>query len=174
MGKHSLDTENHERHSRHIIGWKEVVDLPEWNIHSLVTKADTGARGSALDVANIQELPDDRVRFEVILNRKDRENRQVVETQLSGHTRVRSSTGHLQERYKVKTQVKIGRVVKEVEFSLVNRKGMICRLLLGRKALEEDFLVDSSRKYICGPRKKARKKPHRKKKKTHVSIKRKH
>ena len=39
-----------------VIGWKESIDLPEWGIRHITAKADTGARRSAIDVANIKEL----------------------------------------------------------------------------------------------------------------------
>ena len=42
------------------IGWKEMVNLPQWGIENIIAKADTGARRSAIDVKNIEELPGDK------------------------------------------------------------------------------------------------------------------
>lgn len=136
-----------------IIGWKESVDFPDWKICGLIAKSDTGAKGSAIDVKNIKELADDMVQFDVVMHRKNRDLTQTIVAPLSGHTRVKSSNGHVQERYKVKTQLKVGRKTKEIELSLVSRKGMICRVLLGRTALGSDFLVNSDKKYLLGKRK---------------------
>lgn len=135
-----------------IIGWKESVDLPAWGIVNLLAKADTGARSSALDVKAIQELEDGRIQFDIVLDRKDRSKTKTVVADLSHIKRVRSSNGQVHQRYFVTTQVRIGHKLKQVEFSLVCRKSMICRVLLGRKTLEHDFLVDSSKKYKAGPR----------------------
>jgi hypothetical protein len=137
-----------------IIGWKETIDLPEWGVRHMLAKADTGARSSALDVKNIRETGDGQVAFEIILDRKDRSKSKSIIASIAHQKHVRSSNGQKHERYFVKTNIRLGTKTKEVEFSLVSRKAMICRVLLGRKALENDFLVDSSRKYESRPRRK--------------------
>ncbi|MFW6217936.1 MAG: ATP-dependent zinc protease, partial [Verrucomicrobiota bacterium] len=139
-----------------VIGWKETIDLPDWGIQSLIAKSDTGARRSALDVRNIVELPGGRVRFDIVLDRKNRSLTKTVVAPIAHQTHVRSSNGQQHERYFVTTRVRIGHRIKEVEFSLTCRKSMVCRILLGRKALEGDFLVDSSQKHVIRPRRKVR------------------
>ncbi|TVP75893.1 MAG: hypothetical protein EA353_13115 [Puniceicoccaceae bacterium] len=139
-----------------VIGWKETVDLPEWGIESILAKSDTGAGRSALDVKNIVELPGQRVQFEIVLDRKDRSRTRTVVAAIDHQRHVRSSNGQEHERYFVRTQVVIHGRAKEVEFSLVCRASMVCRLLLGRKALAGDFLVDSSLKHVSRPRQQAR------------------
>ncbi|MGJ3241888.1 MAG: ATP-dependent zinc protease family protein [Opitutales bacterium] len=136
-----------------IIGWKEVISLPDWGIDGLIAKSDTGARGSAIDVRNLTVLSGDRVRFHVVLNRRDRENTREVVAPIASRVRIRSSNGQMQERYRVRTLLRIGHVEKEIELSLVSRRNMICRVLLGRRELSGDFLVDPEAKYRFGPRK---------------------
>ncbi len=133
---------------RHRIGWREVIALPDWGIKRLRAKADTGARSSAIDVTNIRELPGDRVRFHVRLSRKHPERTRPVEAKVVRRTRVKSSNGHAHERIVVETTVAIGPVIKEVEFTLVWRRTMLCRALLGRRTLEGDFVVDPDNKYL--------------------------
>jgi hypothetical protein len=139
-----------------VIGWKETVDLPDWGIGSILAKSDTGARRSALDVHNIIELPGNRVQFDIVLDRKDRSHTKSIIAPIDHQTHVRSSNGDQHERYFVRTNVTIHGCTKEVEFSLVSRESMMCRILLGRKALEGDFLVDSSQKHVTRPRRKVR------------------
>ncbi len=134
------------------IGWKEVIDLPDWGIRGLLAKADTGARGSALDVGSVCRDGPGRVRFDVVLQRKDRSDVHPVLADIVETRRVRSSNGQVEERFVVRTRVRIGRIDREVDFSLVGRHRMICRALLGRRALEGCFLVDSGAKYLHGPR----------------------
>lgn len=136
-----------------IVGWRETVDLPLWGIRGLLAKCDTGARGCAIDVEDIVALGDGRVRFAVVHSRKKLDARTYVEADLSGTTRVRSSNGMVQTRFRVKTTIAIGGIEKEVELSLVPRPKMLCRVLLGRKALEGDFLVDPGKRHLMAANK---------------------
>jgi len=132
-----------------IIGWREYVALPEWGIARVEAKVDTGARTSALHVDRVAQLANGRVRFEVVLSRKNPDRRVPVEADLVRVTRVRSSTGHRQHRFVVATTVRIGTSRRRVELSLVRREKMLCRMLLGRTALS-GFLVDVDRKHEHG------------------------
>ena len=134
-----------------IIGWREWVDFPDWGLH-IRAKADTGAKSSAIDCAEIEELPDNRVRFTVRLDRKDK-NLITLEEKIVARKEVRSSTGHPTNRIFVETTLKLGRMEKTILVSLVCRKNMIHRLLLGREALGHDFLVDSSVDHWATPKK---------------------
>ena len=138
------------------IGWKEMVDLPVWGIENIIAKADTGARRSAIDVKDIEELPGGKVRFSVVLHGKDRDLSKEIVAPIAHQTRVRSSNGQQDERYFVTTQVRLGDRTKAIELSLVCRRNMTCRMLIGRKALEGDFLVDSSRSFLTRPKQKLR------------------
>lgn len=149
------------------IGYQEFVNLPAWGVSRLLAKADTGARSSALDAKNITELPGDgsgdnsggdRVRFDIVLSRKDRENTVTVEAPIVRHTRVKSSHGHTTERYVVAVELHVGDEIKPIEVTLVSRKTMICRMLLGRTALAPTFLVDSSRRFVLSDPPKRKKK----------------
>lgn len=131
-----------------LIGWVEHVDFPEWEIKGLRAKIDTGARTSALHVEKLEKLPNNQLRFEVVLSRENPKKRVRVCAPLLKTARVRSSTGHFTLRYFVKTRVRIGPVSKEIEFSLVSRETMLFRMLLGRRALEKDFLIDVSKREL--------------------------
>lgn len=131
-----------------IIGWREVVALPDWGIGRIRAKVDTGARSSAIDVAEVHELPDEHVRFEIRLSRTNPDRRVVVTAPIVRHTTVRSSLGRPHDRIIVATIIRIGPVETHVELGLVCRKNMLCRMLLGRRALEASFLVDPARKYV--------------------------
>ncbi len=120
-------------------------------------KADTGAKTGAIDVASFEELPGERVRFTLRTRRPKGETQvddasegRTIEAPLARRGRVRSAFGRTHDRLFVETTLTLGGVTKTIELGLVCRKNMISRVLLGRKALEGDFLVDSGRRYLLG------------------------
>jgi len=132
---------------RRVVGWREYVAFPDWGVTGIVAKIDTGARTSAIHVEQITHLPGDRVRFYLVTSRTKPFRHVPVTADIVRESRVRSSTGHTQERLVVATRIRIGTITKRVELSLVRRDKMLCRMLLGRTALD-GFLVDVSRKHI--------------------------
>lgn len=130
-----------------VVGWREPVDLPEWGITALKTKIDTGARTSAIHVANMEQLPGNRIRFDVIIaiNRATHRTRGVrIEAPIVRTSRVRPSHGEEQSRPVVSTLMRLGPIERQIELSLVCRKRMLCRMLLGRTAIKGGFLIDPS------------------------------
>ncbi len=148
-----------------IIGWAEYIDFPEWGVFGVKTKVDTGARSSALHVEDLEYQPHGRVRFDVIYSRKPPYRRKSVEARVLKRSRVRSSNGEYNERCFVRTTIRIGDVDREIELSLVSREKMLFRMLLGRKALEKQFLVNVNHRNLLSsrPRKSSETKKDRKK-----------
>jgi hypothetical protein len=131
-----------------MVGWREQIALPDWGISRIRAKIDTGARTSAIDVATIEHLDDGRVRFEVVRRqRPDRRTKWIVAEPVRS-TVIKPSSGHRQERVVCRTRMRLGAIEHEIEVSLVCRKSMLCRMLVGRSALADFFCVDPSRKYL--------------------------
>lgn len=143
--------------TKHVIGWTEYIDFPQWDIVGLEAKVDTGARTSAIHVENIEAITHDRVRFEIMTGRKRPFRRKSVECKILKWSRVRSSTGVYTERCFVQASVKVGPVLKNIEISLVCREKMQFRMLLGRTAIEHDFVVDVSKRKVITSRPKKKK-----------------
>lgn len=133
------------------IGWSEPVDFVEWGIPRLDAKVDTGARTSALHVEDMEYLPDDFAAFDVVLSKKSSHRRKRVLSKISRWAKVRSSNGQYTLRCFVRTRIRIGPVEKEIELSLVSREKMSFRMLLGREALEKDFVIDVTRRRVHAP-----------------------
>jgi len=144
-----------------VIGWTELVELPDWGIRGLRAKVDTGARTSALHVENIEELPRGWVRFDVVLHRLHRDRRIHVRARVKRRGHVRSSSGHQSPRLFVETTLRLGPVERRVEVSLVDRGKMIHRMLLGRAALQGlhvPVLIDVNHRHVLRARRKKKRK----------------
>lgn len=135
------------------VGWKEYLDLPGLGLHRIKAKMDTGARTSALHVLAVtvlERLPDGTAEVELSLapDRRHPERRRTARARLLGHLRVTDSGGHPEVRPLIETELVLGPVRKPIALTLTDRAGMLFRMIVGRKALEGDFLVDVAHKYL--------------------------
>jgi len=160
---------NPDKHRRlPIIGWREWVSLPELGIKSIKVKVDTGARSSSLHAFDVLEFARDGqpwVRFKVHPAQRTAKETVVAEARILDKRSVRSSSGKAQMRPVIETQIiMLGQSFK-AEVTLANRDEMGFRMLLGREAFRNRFLVDAGASYYGGkpPREKKKRK---KKKKT--------
>lgn len=137
-----------------VLGWKEHVSLPEWGLQ-LRGKLDTGARSSALHVADLEEIGTHDhasgrlpvVRFDVVLGRRDRPEHHEIEAPVIGHKVVKDTGARAERRPVVRTRVVCGPVDTLADITLTDRTGMIFRMLLGRLTLEHHCLVDPAHGY---------------------------
>lgn len=136
-----------------IAGWRERIDIPQWGLRRVRAKLDTGARTSAIDVAQFEMIDEDHVRFEIVYRVLPIRKTRWVEAKCHRVTNVKPSHGKSEERVICHTRIRIGDSEFDAEIGLVCRKGMLCRMLIGRTALSGRFLVDSSRKYIITEKK---------------------
>lgn len=136
-----------------VIGWKEYVALPELGVPSLKAKIDTGARTSALHVAAIRRLTEEvagEADLEITLVPDRRRPEKLVRARVRQLARIRvtDSGGHTDLRPVIETLLVLGPVAKRIRITLADRSTMLFRMILGRKAVEGDFVVDVSRKYL--------------------------
>jgi hypothetical protein len=128
-----------------IIGRKEYVAFPEWDIGRVRAKIDTGAYSSALGVYGCQvvETPAGPVaRIEVHAGSKQSKGLRMIEAPVVQMVRVRSTSGKQEVRPLIEAVVRLGPVTRRIRLTLTDRSRMRCRLLLGRQALAGQFLVD--------------------------------
>ena len=145
-----------------VAGWREWVGLPGLGVQWIKAKLDTGARTSAVHAFEVSELQRDGetwVRYSVHPWQRSDDDAVVTESRVLDRRDIRSSSGHVDERYVVAMDlVLVGRPVT-AEMSLSSRDEMGFRMLIGREALQQGFLVDSGRSYVGGrPRRAVRRK----------------
>jgi hypothetical protein len=135
-----------------LIGWKEYVDFVDWRLRRVKAKIDTGARTSALDVTSYELHHDGAgvltATLVLVLDPRQPERVRHVETPVLKMVVVRHSNGMCEQRPLVETTVRLGPVTKRVRLTITNRASMRFRMILGRKALEGDFVIDVSKKYL--------------------------
>jgi len=135
------------------IGWREWVSLPELKILEIKTKIDTGARSSALHAFDIRTVRKGKrriVRFKVYPYQRDASRVVSAEAELLGERRVRSSSGKEEVRPVIRTPIMLGERQWTIELTLTNRVQMGFRMLLGREAIKNRFLINPGKSYRAG------------------------
>lgn len=128
-----------------------MIDLPELGLFDIKAKVDTGAFTSALHCSRIKMAEREGqqlVTFQISGSSLGRKGSVKFETKDFTQRKIKSSTGHIENRVIIKTQLIVfGRRFK-TEFSLTDRSGMKFPVLLGRKFLKKGFIVDVSRENL--------------------------
>ena len=134
-----------------VIGWREVVALPDLGISQIEVKVDTGAKSSALNAVLLQKFQrnsQEIIRFKVYPYQQDTRYYVTTEAKLLEHREVRNSGGEVQIRPVILTTIELGGRQWEIELSLTNRDVMKYPMLLGRQAVRDRFLVHPGKRFI--------------------------
>ncbi|MDX1299341.1 MAG: ATP-dependent zinc protease [Pseudomonas sp.] len=130
---------------------REWINLPQLGMVGLRAKIDTGASTSCLHASDIQPFDRDGqswVRFTAHIGTLV-QRRHRCEAQLVSVKTIKSSNGHSQSRYVIRTNLTLGEREWPVEFTLTCRKTMRYRVLLGSKALiAGQLLVNPALTYV--------------------------
>jgi len=136
-------------HSNTISGWREWVSLPDLDVDWMKAKIDTGAATSSLHAFDIVDAGD-TVRFRIHPWQDSDDDARAVFLPVHDRRVVRSSSGHEEERIVVLLSVRlVGRAI-DAEFTLTNRDSMGFRMLIGRQALRQGYVVDPSASFLGG------------------------
>lgn len=137
---------------KHIVGWRELVGLPDLGIIEMKAKIDTGARTSALhalDLKTEQENGEQWVSFRVPHlgeARTIRHRARVKDERL-----IKNTSGVPQLRYIIRSTIIIGNRKWQIDISLTDRNEMKHDLILGRTALRRHrLLVAPDKSYLAG------------------------
>ena len=133
------------------VGWREWVSLPELGIDKIKAKVDTGARTSALHAFSLKPFKEgnkDRIRFEMHPLQHNVDKVLTCEADIIDLRWVSDSGGHREERFVIRTPLVIGEHSWPIEITLTERDTMLFRMLLGRSAIRQHFLVNPARSFI--------------------------
>ncbi len=138
-----------ERKALPIVGWRELVHLPELGLHAIPAKIDTGARTSSLHGTVLEDFERDGEKFvRFAVDFADRNVRQICEAVHVDIRGITSSNGETQRRYVIKTPLTIGERQFRAEISLADRRDMQFPMLIGRSSLRRNFVVDSGYSWL--------------------------
>ena len=136
-----------------IIGRVEWCRFHELGIPAVKARVDSGAKTSTIQADKIKPFIKDGqewVKFEVT---PIQDNRSIVitcEKRVTSRKVVKNTSGISEERYVIQTAVQIGDHMLDIELTLANRDTMEYRMLLGREAFMDHFLVDVSKECVQG------------------------
>lgn len=134
-----------------VIGRLESIDFPDWDLIDIDAKIDTGAYTSSLHCHHIQPYEEDGsdfVRFNLLDPSHETYNDKLFKLPIHRKKVVKSSNGSTEERFVVKTKVRLFDKLLTAELSLTDRSEMRYPVLVGRKLINGRFLVDVSQKYV--------------------------
>lgn len=140
-----------------VIGWKERIELPEFGLKDLPVKIDTGARTSVLHCSHIQLIHRDNKRYVEFVPLDERFHSPKSEPRLMllpfhSERKIRNSFGQEENRYVVKTIIRMFGQDYPIEISLRDRSDMEYPMLLGRSFIRDKFLVDVSKSNLNNKR----------------------
>jgi len=136
-----------------LAGWREWVSLPGIGVPWIKAKMDTGARTSAIHAFDIEEFEKDGapwVRYSIHPWQKIDSGAVEVESKVYDVRTVRSSSGHTAERFVVMMDIRLVDRTFTAEMTLSRRDEMGFRMLVGRQALRQGFVVDPGSSYLGG------------------------
>jgi len=135
------------------VGWNEWASLPQLQVPLIRCKVDTGARTSALHAFYIEQFTESgvrRVRFGLHpeQGKTDKEIHCVAD--VVDVRSVTDSGGHSEQRIVIETQVVVGSASWPIEVTITNRDTMRYRMLLGRTAIADNYIVDAGATCLRG------------------------
>lgn len=135
-----------------LIGRREYVSFPLLNINRLEAKVDTGAYTSSMHCEEIELLNENGkpVLYFTLLEAPGGQKKEYRFYEFSTK-KIKNSFGEMEERYIIKTLLKLGRKKIHCNISLSNRDNMRYPVLIGRKPLKGRFLVDVNQLHLGGP-----------------------
>jgi len=131
------------------IGRIDKIDIPEFGLTDIPAKIDTGANRSSIHCSEIRHHRDngvDEITFHIPLDSSHGTN--TFHATSFFKKKIKSSSGHVEDRYIIRTSIILfGRKIK-TSFSLTDRTEMKYPVLLGRKLMKSRFIVDVSQEYL--------------------------
>jgi hypothetical protein len=127
-----------------VIGSVVSISIPAGGVSGLAAKVDTGADGSSIWATKISE-DNGTLTFRLLGPSSPQYTGEIIKSKDYSRVIVKNSFGASESRYQVALAVEVeGRKVK-ARFTLANRKLKSYSALIGRRLLNNRFIVDVSK-----------------------------
>lgn len=135
---------------KQILGKREFVDFPDLGLFRINAKIDTGAYTTALHchAVRLKEEKGKQVLCFIPLGEHDGGSEKEYCFSTFRKKLIRNSFGDTEERYMIRTRIRIGKRVINSLISLSDRRGMRFPVLIGRKLLKKRFMVDVEQEHV--------------------------
>lgn len=132
------------------IGWLESVTINDHEL-KLQAKIDSGATTSSIHAKIIKKFTRDGkkwIRFRV----KNKRGQEIIlEKRIQRYVKIKRKLMFSIKRPVIKLGICLGKVFRELEVNLADRKNFLYPMLIGRNYLKGYFLVDSELKFTTKP-----------------------
>lgn len=138
-----------------MIGRREYVDFPELRLFSVEAKMDTGAYTSSIhcsDIALKKKDGKEILCFKLLDANHPEFAQHIHEFTEFYKKKIKNSFGEMEERYIIKTAIKLGKKTIRTTLSLSDRENMRYPVLIGRRMLKGKFIVDVNKIHTGGLR----------------------
>jgi hypothetical protein len=130
-----------------LIGRTDIADFPNLSLFNIDVKVDTGAYTSSLHCHHIV-LENGILKCQLLDPNHQNFKDTFFEFAEFSQKKVKSSNGQVENRFLIKTDILIFNTIYPIELTLTERGSMKFPVLLGRKFLTKNFVVDTSKKNL--------------------------
>ncbi|MBA3679873.1 MAG: ATP-dependent zinc protease [Bacteroidetes bacterium] len=137
-----------KKHKLRLIGRREFVDFPLLGVFNIEAKIDTGAYTSSIHCEEIfTKIENEKtVLYFTVVN----DGHKMQRFEDFSQKKIKNSFGEMEERYIIKTVVKIGKKKIASTVSLSDRGNMRYPVLIGRRLVKGKFIIDANQIHTGG------------------------
>ena len=134
-----------------LIGSEEWCAFNQLRIPAIRARVDSGAKTSSIQATGIKltkKNDEDWVSFTVYPLQKNNKIQVICCARLVDKRSIKGSFGISEERLIIKTPITIGEDTFDIELSLANRNTMEFKMLLGREAMANRYIINPGVKNV--------------------------
>lgn len=134
-----------------IIGKIDKADFPDLHLSNIDLKVDTGAYTSSIHCHQIEECKtgaESHLKFRLLDPSHPDYNEKEFTVKNYKKKKIKNSFGKSENRFVIQTNIILFNKEFSIELSLSERSEMKYPILIGRKLLNKNFVVDTSKRNI--------------------------